>query len=235
MLRTLLKAAWLLVVRRKGIRGFYDAFARDYDTLVGGQPQAAIAAGFLAEYLASKAPLHRMLELGCGTGLFTQRLLGLAEELHAVDLSGGQISQARLRVPQALLAQADVRELPYPDASFDAVVSFEVLPHFPLQERAFFAEAHRVLAPGGLLMVDPAWTLSTSPEDHARRSPTPGVTLRLALLRLTRIQTWVEVPTANELLGILEDVGFEIDGSAPAGRQRAFLIARKRHGLTRPQ
>lgn len=223
----LLKAAWLLFVARRDTRGFYDSIARQYDRLVADQPGAAAAASFLAEYLGPSAPVRRMLELGCGTGLFSRLVTILARDLHGVDLSMGQLREARARLPDAHLVQGDILHLPYRDASFEAVISLEVLPHFPRQEHRFFAESYRVLAPGGLFLVDPAWTFSVAGL-RRRRASSLGFFARMALLRLTNITAWERVPSSEELVASLADAGFQVTACPSAdGRQRTFLVGRK--------
>jgi len=70
--------------------------------------------------------------------------------IHACDLSRTAIRTARAMGAGIPYAVASATDLPYPDASFQAVVFYDVLEHIPDAERCL-AEIYRVLRPGGLL------------------------------------------------------------------------------------
>ncbi len=98
----------------------------------------------------------RVLELGCGNGKTAAALVRSAEEIVAVDFSrrGLEACRRTLTAPNLLLVEADVRNLPFADASFDQVVAFHVLGHLLKEERRAAAdEVRRVLRPGGGLLV----------------------------------------------------------------------------------
>ena len=99
------------------------------------------------------------LDVGFGTGaqdLFFANRSGVA--IHGVNQSASQAALARERVAAAGLAErVDLRPgeatcLEFPDAHFDVVLCIEAAFHFDTRER-FFAEAHRVLRPGGRLVL----------------------------------------------------------------------------------
>jgi ubiquinone/menaquinone biosynthesis C-methylase UbiE len=100
---------------------------------------------------------NRVLDCGCGFG---GTIAHLNQHWSALDLVGlnidpRQIEFARTQVqPQAPnqieFVTADACALPFPDQSFDRVLALECIFHFPSRER-FFAEAQRVLKPGGTL------------------------------------------------------------------------------------
>lgn len=110
-----------------------------------------IASSLLAKYLDGREPL-RILDAGCGTGGMTKYLTRFGSSF-GVDiapeaLAGGQQRQL------TTLARACVEQLPFASSSFDLVVSFDVLYHQAVvNDVAALAEFHRVLRPGGLLMV----------------------------------------------------------------------------------
>jgi ubiquinone/menaquinone biosynthesis C-methylase UbiE len=97
---------------------------------------------------------RRVLDLGCGTGLLSERLRAELPHLEVVgcDYSRGMLRGAHARAPHAPWAQGDAMELPFHDESFDAVVSTEAFHWFPNQPAAL-EEVHRVLAPGGRVLV----------------------------------------------------------------------------------
>ena len=100
----------------------------------------------------------RVLELGSGTGEFAARLaeeVGTTGSLVATDVAEGMVALVRTRlagVAQAEVAQVDATQIPYPDASFDAVVFRMGLMLVPEPEAAL-QEIRRVLRPGGRLCV----------------------------------------------------------------------------------
>jgi ubiquinone/menaquinone biosynthesis C-methylase UbiE len=71
--------------------------------------------------------------------------------VHALDLSPDMLAQARERAPGVReLREGDLEALPYPDGFFRSVICRGSLHHVPSREKAF-AEAWRVLAPGGVM------------------------------------------------------------------------------------
>ena len=100
-----------------------------------------------------EAGVRTVLELGCGTGNDAARLAGEGYSVTAVDLSGEAIRQARARFGSlARFLVADMtRRLPFPDGSFDAVMSNVAMHMFPDNEtRAVFTQAGRLVRAGGL-------------------------------------------------------------------------------------
>ena len=96
-----------------------------------------------------------VLDIACGTGYGSALLAQHAARVTGADLAQPAIDHARARyaaVPNLEFRQADCAALPFPDGSFDAVVSFETLEHIAAQE-AFLDEVRRVLRPAGLLIL----------------------------------------------------------------------------------
>jgi len=109
----------------------------------------------LLRRLGGKVEGGRVLEVGCGRGVGLPLLLSEFGATHAegVDLDPRQIARARKRLNAMFgdrlgLHIASVEELPFPDASFDAVFDFGILHHVPLWQSGV-AEISRVLKPGG--------------------------------------------------------------------------------------
>jgi ubiquinone/menaquinone biosynthesis C-methylase UbiE len=98
-----------------------------------------------------------VLEIGCGSGAMAAELLRNypAVRLTATDFDESMVDVARRRLVEfgsrAEVRQADATGLPFPDCSFDAVLSFIML-HHVLQWEQAFAEMARVLRPGGRLV-----------------------------------------------------------------------------------
>jgi SAM-dependent methyltransferase len=74
-------------------------------------------------------PGDSLLDVGCGTGFFTRALAGATDgQVVGVDINPERVAYARSRdVGKATYEVADARALPYPDASFDLVVSMAAL------------------------------------------------------------------------------------------------------------
>jgi trans-aconitate methyltransferase len=101
-------------------------------------------AGGVLEWLAPK-PGERILDLGCGDGQLTQRLMATGAIVTAIDASPEMVAAARARGVAVDQGRAEV--LPYPDRSFDAVFSNAVL-HWVRGQDEMMAQVHRVLRPG---------------------------------------------------------------------------------------
>jgi SAM-dependent methyltransferase len=104
---------------------------------------------------------RRLLDVGSGLGdLCAWARARLDGQIVAVDSSPRMVELAALAGVTAI--RADMRQLPFPNGSFDCVVATAVLYHVHDPERAI-AEAARVLAPAGLLLV------TTGSDDESER------------------------------------------------------------------
>jgi SAM-dependent methyltransferase len=94
----------------------------------------------------------RILDAGCGTGAMAIKLAELGD-VTAMDFSHDALQFCRERDLSDLVA-GSVNELPFADASFDVVVSLDVLCHRSVDEKQAAGELARVLRPGGLLVLN---------------------------------------------------------------------------------
>jgi SAM-dependent methyltransferase len=116
---------------------------------------AAIRDEVAAAMLPLVPPSGEILDAGCGNGWWLARLrdAGVApKRLHGIELLEARARHAAAHVPGASVAAGDVRALPYGDGRFAAVFMLTVLSSMA-DPRAGIAEAWRVLAPGGVLVV----------------------------------------------------------------------------------
>ena len=94
-----------------------------------------------AEYVRGRD----VLEVACGAGPGLRYLAQRARTVKAGDVSPEVLSRAQRHVGQDVeLKVFDAQDMPYPDASFDAVIIFEALYYVPSAQR-FLAEAERSL------------------------------------------------------------------------------------------
>lgn len=152
-------------------------FEDHYWWFVGRQ---AIIRAIARRYLAPGEP-RRILDLGCGTG---GTLAVVSEFGRAVGLDPfpDALAYCRRRGLRELVA-ADATRLPFAEAGFDLVTSFDVFEHIA-DDGAAFAEAARMLRPGGLLLLTvPAYRWLWSDHDivleHHRRYARHEVAERL--------------------------------------------------------
>jgi len=107
-------------------------------------------AGGVLEWLAPK-PGERILDLGCGDGQLTQRIVALGALPTAIDASPEMVAAARDRGVAADHGSAEA--LPYPDQTFDAVFSNAVL-HWVRGQDEMMQEVRRVLRAGGRFVAE---------------------------------------------------------------------------------
>lgn len=100
------------------------------------------------------ASARKVLDCACGEGFGAAMLAATAAQVDAVDLSEQAVAHARQRYPAPNLRfhQANALQLPFADASFDLVVSFETLEHL-VEHEQLLAEFARVLKPDGILLI----------------------------------------------------------------------------------
>src|SRR5262245_10493299 len=100
------------------------------------------------------SPGMRVLDLACGAGHGVRAIAGSVREAHGGDLDEATIAEARATTPDrnAFYHVVDGLATGFDEGSFDAVLSMETVEHVS-DENRFVAELHRVLAPGGMLVL----------------------------------------------------------------------------------
>ncbi|MFE6160251.1 class I SAM-dependent methyltransferase [Streptomyces sp. NPDC056486] len=152
----------------------YSREADRYDASRGGEPRADAAATAVRDLLPPDA--HTLLDVACGTGLVTRRLAGAGLRVTGVDAAHNMTRMASERLPGSVVL-GDSRQLPFLDASFDAVTVVWLL-HLlsgPEEAAAVVAECARVLRPGGVFVttVDKAAAHDVGSDIDAALAPRP--------------------------------------------------------------
>ncbi|MBI4877441.1 MAG: methyltransferase domain-containing protein [Acidobacteria bacterium] len=152
----------------------------------------------------------RVIEIGCGTGRVTRALAQVFGEVHAVDVSGEMIRQAREGLadcPNVFLYRNNGTDLSVLPAGlpFDFAFSSIVFQHIPSREviENYVREVHRLLRPGALFKFQVQGDTNTvsAPED-----------------------TWIGIPFSDEdAIGMAERNGFEPRYRHGAGSQYFWL------------
>lgn len=161
---------------------------------------------------------RRLLDVGCGNGAQTLRMLDRFAEVVGLDVVPEHLQVLEQNLPAGAHCRTvsyDGGRMPFPDASFDAVLSIETLEHVE-DESQTLREIHRVLEPGGLLIlsVPNKWWLF---ETHGARLP---------LLRWNRVPffSWLPGPlhrrwakariyTRGGIVKLIAEHGFRIETS----------------------
>ena len=136
----------------------------------------------LIESQASADRPLKILDAGCGPGFFTVLLSKAGHEVTGIDGSEGMLKHARENADRygvfPKLMEGDFGALPFPDGSFDLVVSRNVT-HIIREHLKVYGEWLRVLRPGGVLLIfDANWHLPYQPgpvRDEAIRREREGL------------------------------------------------------------
>ncbi len=105
---------------------------------------------FIKEFISLSEVLPRALDVGCGTGLSTVALTGIARDLFGVDASSEMLAHAPIH-PRIRYVEASAECLPFGANEFDIITVSQAF-HWLDRDR-FFTEAARVTRAGGWLVV----------------------------------------------------------------------------------
>jgi len=163
------------MARDRDVQAFHDR-AQGYESGWRGTMHLDIATRTADVALAVDPAPRRILDVGCGTGMLlrilAQRLgptaeetaQGTAEELVGIDAAAGMIDTARELAddPRLAFSTGVAEHLPYPDGSFDLVVSTTSFDHWH-DQGAGLRESARVLTGGGHLVLTDLFSLWLTP------------------------------------------------------------------------
>jgi ubiquinone/menaquinone biosynthesis C-methylase UbiE len=108
---------------------------------------------------------QKILDAGCGTGVYSFSLANKVKEINAVDISQEKINHANQTniFSNIKFKQGDITKLSFPDNYFDAIICSDVLEHIKNDTNAF-SELSRVLKPKGRLLL----TVPSNSDDNKR-------------------------------------------------------------------
>lgn len=118
----------------------------------------------------------RVLDLGCGDGSTPQKLnLPSSWQVVGLDVKYAAVSKAHANCPERPFVCSAGERLPFPDSSFDRVISNVALPYMDINKA--LAETYRVLVPGGTLLAS-LHPLGFTLADLRKALPQPKASLR---------------------------------------------------------
>lgn len=127
----------------------WDARADDWATIQEGQVAPAYDSALDA---IAVGPTTRLLDVGCGAGMFLRLAADRGADVAGLDASASLVEYARRRVPGAHIVPGDMEELPFDDASFDVVTGFNSW-QYAARPTAALAEAKRVTVADGRVLL----------------------------------------------------------------------------------
>jgi len=142
--------------RAEAARRYFEAHAATWDSVRSLHIAESEVERAIADLLTDR-PLGALLDIGTGTGRMLELFASHADSAIGIDRSSEMLRLARVKLEEAgisgaSLRQGDMYALPLGDRSADSIILHQVL-HFAQQPGAAIAEAARVLAPGGRLLV----------------------------------------------------------------------------------
>jgi ubiquinone/menaquinone biosynthesis C-methylase UbiE len=187
----------------------YSSTAATYD-----ENRAPVGVDIILQVLrkgAIRSGELRLLDAGCGTGSYLVALRGHVGELEGLDSSSAMLARARQKLAKAqnvMVHAGSVLAMPFGDGRFDAVIFNQVLHHlddegagcgaYPNLRRAL-AESHRVLGPGGALVIN------TCTEEQIRDGSWYAALIPNAVERMVR-----RYASVDRLCALLTELHFDV-------------------------
>ena len=183
----------------------YDAIADLYADLFRDALDELHLDRAMISAFAAMVPAGPVADLGCGPGRGTALLHDLGVDAFGLDVSPGMIARARADHPHLRFDEGDMTALDLPDGGLAGVLSWYSTIHLAPEELPLaFAEFHRVLAPGGLVMLAFQSTDEGVAEafDHkvalAYRRPVDDMAELAAQVGLVEVARLLRRPAENE-------------------------------------
>jgi 2-polyprenyl-3-methyl-5-hydroxy-6-metoxy-1,4-benzoquinol methylase len=220
--------------RQQREQAYYDEYARRtapervwFEPVTGEERRPWNPYWFVAGLVRDEYtnPSQRLLDFGCGPGLYSVQFARIGYEVHGFDISPTNVQVARQLSEQYGLAhrtrfgQGLAEDLKYPDGFFDVIAGIDILHHVEIPRA--IAECLRVLKPGGLAVFKE-----------------PVEAPLFDTLRNSRVGQWISPKSASFDLHITEDerklTAADLDAirhAAPRAQIHSFRIVSRIESL----
>jgi ubiquinone/menaquinone biosynthesis C-methylase UbiE len=192
-----------------------DEFSRQAETFSSSAAltDAALTDRFVAAL--GEAGQGSVLDVACGPGILSAAIAKAAREVVAFDLTPQMLQKAAQRCAAAGLGNVSFREgnaaeLPFADASFDAVVTRLSVHHFDRPQRVM-SEIFRVLRPGGTFVIADVISSEVPTESELQNA-----------IEILRDPSHVRMLPGSELTSLVVEAGFDIESRTTWDKPREF-------------
>lgn len=203
---------------------FWSQFTEEYEekqSYVAGKEVISLA----KEELLKESKLGSVLELGCGTGLYTETLQKIAENIVATDFSDEMIEfaqQKRGNLENVKFMKADALSIEFNEESFDTVFMANLI-HVIGNADKVIKESNRVLKKGGLLIIT-----SFAVEEMSFFNRIPIAIRFIKTFGKPSNEATKEKTSRKSVETLLINNGFEISKSIVLGRKSKAIYIRGR-------
>lgn len=139
----------------RSIRESYDRLAEEYTRRIANELQHKPLDRELLDRFAEQAKGRGdVCDMGCGPGHVARYLRDAGASVFGLDLSPGMLEQARKLNPDISFREGNMLALDIPDGTLAGITAFYAIVNIPKQSLpVVFRQMHRVLRPGGLLLL----------------------------------------------------------------------------------
>jgi len=202
-------------------RKFANTIDDDQRYMVAGTAQQLIV-----ERLSRESDLGDLVELGCGTGLYTKTLAAKASHVMATDLCDQMVAVARTQLKDlqnVTVAKADCERTDFPDGRFGSVFMANLV-HIIENPSRTLREAYRILKDGGVLLIVDFTAYGVKPFEKMKM----GIRVLRRGYRPRRHTRGSLSP--DELRSLVEGAGFKVEEVELMGDKGKAIFLKGRKG-----
>jgi ubiquinone/menaquinone biosynthesis C-methylase UbiE len=138
--------------KQNKIQHHYDSIANVYDHHYDHHRGRRYHTHISSQLMRPLPRGGKLLDIGCGTGLFVEKFVKNGGAAIGLDISGKMIARALWRCPTSEFVVGTGEKIPFSDNSFDAISSLLVFSYVK-DPHAMLNESFRVLKPGGVISI----------------------------------------------------------------------------------